>query len=107
MCLGVGTNLRPLEKSEIPSLDKWSLDKLITLGLTNLPSYLPSNNVALECFSREGWLCVSSKVSLSEFADTFKYFFGFSNEFPNVTKLAILLISGENASQNLRKSSKK
>ena len=108
MCLGVGINLRPLDKREISSLDKWRLDKLITLGLTNLPSYLPSNNVAaLDGFSKEGWLRVSSRVSLSEFADTFKSFFELSNEFPNVTKLAILLILGENASQYLEKSSKK
>ena len=46
MCLCVGINLRPLDKKEISSLDKWRLEKLITLGPTNLPSYLPSNNVA-------------------------------------------------------------
>ena len=108
MCLGIGIYLRPLDKRGISALEKWHLDKLITLGLTNLPTYLPSNNVAmLDGFSKEGWLCVSSRVSLSEFADTFKSFFELSYEFPNVTKLAILLISGENASQYLEKSSKK
>ena len=57
MCLGLGINLRPLDKRKISSLDKWRLDKLITLGLTNLPSHLPSNTVAtLDGFSKEGWL---------------------------------------------------
>ena len=94
-----------MDKREISALDKWCLDKLITLGLANLPSYLPSNNVAtLAGFSKEEWLCVTSRVSLSEFADTFKSFFDLSYEFPNVTKLAILLISGENVSQYLEKS---
>ena len=41
------------------------------------------------------------------FADTFKSFFELTNEFPNITKLAILLISGENGSQYFEKSSKK
>ena len=55
MCLEVGINLRPLNKREISSLDKWRFQKLITLGLTNLPSYLPSNKVAaLDGFSKEG-----------------------------------------------------
>ena len=58
-------------------------------------------------FSKERWLRVSSRDSLSEFADTFKSFFELSNEFSNVAKLAIFLISGENASQYLEKSSKK
>ena len=48
MCLGVGINLRPLGKSEISFLDKWRLDKLITLGLTNLPSYLPFKTLPRE-----------------------------------------------------------
>ena len=64
MCLGVGINLRPLDTKEILPLDKWRLDKLITLGLTNLLSHLPSNTVAAsDGFSKEGWLCVSSKVT--------------------------------------------
>ena len=69
-------------------------------GLKNLPynSILPSNNVAaLDGFSK-GWLCVSSKVTLSKFADPFKIFFGSSNKIPNVTKLTILIIYGEKAS---------
>ena len=41
------------------------------------------------------------------FADTFKSFFELTNEFPNITKLAILLISGESGLQYLEKSSKK
>ena len=54
MCLGVRINLRPLEKREILFIDKWRSDKLMTLGLTNLPSYLPSNVVAaLDSFSKE------------------------------------------------------
>ena len=70
-------------------------------GLKNLPynSILSSNNVAaLNGFSKEGWLCVSSKVTLSKFADPFKIFLGSSNKIPNVTKLTILIISGEKAS---------
>ena len=64
MCLGVGINLRPLGKREVSPLDKWRLGKLITLGLTNLPAHLPSNTVAaLDGFYKEGWLCVSSKVT--------------------------------------------
>ena len=55
MCLEVGLNLRPLDKREISSLDKLRFHKLITLGLTNLPSYLPSNKVGtLDGFSKEG-----------------------------------------------------
>ena len=77
MCLGVGINLRPLDKRENSSLDKWRFDKLITVGLKCLPSHQPSNNVTtLDDFSNEGWLCVSSKVTLSKFADPFKIIFG-------------------------------
>ena len=54
MCLGVRINLRLLEKREILFIDKWRSDKLMTLRLTNLHSYLPSNAVAaLDSFSRE------------------------------------------------------
>ena len=64
MCLGVGINLRPLGKSEISFLDKWRLDKLITLGLTNLPSYLPFKTTsAWEGFSNEGWSYLSAKFT--------------------------------------------
>ena len=76
MCLGVIINLRPLDKREISSLDKWRLDKLIMLGLINLPSYLPFNTVAaLEAFSKDGWLCVSYKVTLSEFPNIYIYIY--------------------------------
>ena len=87
MCLGVEINLRPFDKIEISSFDKWRLEKLITLGLTSLPSYLAPNTVAvLDGYSIEGSLCVFSKVTLSEFADTFEMFSWPSNKFPNVTK---------------------
>ena len=40
MCLGVETNLSYFEGREISSLERWRLDKLITLALTSFPSYI-------------------------------------------------------------------
>ena len=55
MCLGTGVNLRPLGKRKVSFLGKWRIDNLITLGLTKLSTYLPSNTVAvLDGFSNEG-----------------------------------------------------
>ena len=77
------------------SSEKLCLVKLITLGLKDLLLYLSPNTVAtLDSASNEGWLGVPSKLNLTEFADIIKIFFGSSNEFSNVTKLAILVISG-------------
>ena len=69
MCLGVVINLRPLDKREISSLDKWRLDKLIMLGLTNLPSYLPFNTVTV--FQR--WMVM--RFLQSYFVRVFKYIY--------------------------------
>ena len=40
ICLGVGAKLSPFERREISSSERCRLDKLITLALTNFPSYL-------------------------------------------------------------------
>ena len=42
----MGINFNPLESSEISALDNDLPDRLMTLGLTNLPSYLPSVSFA-------------------------------------------------------------
>ena len=36
--VGVGTNFKPLDNKEISALDKILVDKLMTFGLTNLPT---------------------------------------------------------------------
>ena len=106
------TNFSSFERREISSLERCWLDKLITLVLTNFPSYLLLCIVALL-----SWTSVSKKNSLelslillqddklglsllniSEFVEILDVLLVSMEEGATVNKLTKFKISGENSS---------
>ena len=61
--LAVGTNFRPLDKREISASERFLLERLITLLLTNLPSNLFSLNVILLKFPLSCFSLISGVIS--------------------------------------------
>ena len=113
--------MSPFERREISSLERCRLDKLIMLGLKNLPSYLLLRIVALL-----SWTSLSEKSSLelslilleddklglsllniSEFVKILDILLTSTEEVSNINKLTKFKISGENSSQKFFRSVKK
>ena len=121
ICLGVGTNWSPFERTETSSLDRLRLHKLITLALTNFPSYLLLRIVALlswTSFSKGQLLELSlsllegdklglSLLNISEFTEILEALLISTEEGANVNKLTKFKISGEKSSQKFFRSAKK
>ena len=121
ICLAVGTNWSPFERRETSSLDRWGLDKLITLALTNFPSYLLLRIATLlswTSFSKEQSLELSlsllegdklglSLLNISEFVEILEALLISMEEDANVNNLTKFEISGEKSSRKFFSSAKK